>query len=109
MDKMGEIAELQKIINEFVQSRDWEKYHTAKNLALALGSEVGELQSEFRWLSDSDNISTEKLEKIKNEIADVGIFLLRLSYILNVDISKAIESKIELNKARNISGPDFVK
>lgn len=109
MDKMGEIADLQKLINEFVQSKDWDKYHTAKNLALALGSEVGELQAEFRWLSDSDPISAVKLDKIKDEIADVGIFLLRLSTILNIDISEAIESKIEINKNRNFSGPDFIK
>ena len=45
---MGEIEELQKLIEDFAKKRDWDKFHTSKNLALALGSEVGELQAEFR-------------------------------------------------------------
>lgn len=109
MDKMGEIAELQKLIEDFANERDWAKYHTAKNLALALGSEVGELQAEFRWLSESENISGEKITNIRNEIADVGIFLLRLADVLGIDLNEAIKNKLVLNQMRNNSGPDFIK
>lgn len=109
MDKMGEIAELQKLIEDFANERDWGKYHTAKNLALALGSEVGELQAEFRWLSESENISEEKITNIRNEIADVGIFLLRLADVLGIDLNEAIKNKLVLNQMRNNSGPDFIK
>ncbi len=104
---MGEIADLQKLIEDFANERDWAKYHTAKNLALALGSEVGELQAEFRWLNESENISREKITNIRNEIADVGIFLLRLADVLEIDLNEAIKNKIILNDLREISGPDF--
>ena len=104
---MGEIQELQKLIENFAKERDWEKYHTAKNLVLALGSEVGELQSEFRWIDENELLTKEKLEKIKHEIADVGIFLFRLCDILKIDLNKAILEKINFNSLRQLDGPDL--
>lgn len=107
MDKMGEIAELQKLIEEFANERDWNKYHTAKNLALALGSEIGELQAEFRWLDESESLTEEKIEKIKHEIADVGIFLLRIADVLKIDLNKAVRDKLAINSKRKLNGPNF--
>jgi NTP pyrophosphatase (non-canonical NTP hydrolase) len=105
---MGEIQDLQKLIEEFAKERDWEKYHTAKNLVLALGSEIGELQAEFRWLMDNEELTEEKLEKIKNEIADVGIFLLRIADILKIDLNETIRKKIKINSNRIVRGTDFI-
>jgi dCTP diphosphatase len=104
---MGEIEELQKLIEDFAKKRDWDKFHTAKNLALALGSEVGELQAEFRWLAENENLTDKKLNSIKDELADVSIFLLRLAQILKIDISQAVREKLLDNEKRNLEGPNF--
>jgi len=104
---MGDIEDLQKLIEGFAKKRDWDKYHTAKNLALALGSEVGELQAEFRWLAENENLTEKKLNSIKDEIADVSIFLLRLAQVLNIDLSQAVRDKLLENEKRNLDGPNF--
>jgi NTP pyrophosphatase (non-canonical NTP hydrolase) len=104
---MGEIEQLQKLIEDFANKRDWGKYHTAKNLALALGSEVGELQAEFRWLIEDEDLTDKKLNAIKGELADVSIFLLRLAQILKIDISQAVREKLLDNEKRNLEGPNF--
>ncbi len=107
MRSMGEIEELQKLIEDFANKRDWGKYHTAKNLTLALGSEVGELQAEFRWLTENENLTEMKLKSIKDELADVSIFLLRLAQVLEIDLSEAIKEKLDENSKRIFQGPDF--
>jgi NTP pyrophosphatase (non-canonical NTP hydrolase) len=104
---MGEIEQLQKLIEDFAKKRDWDKFHTAKNLALALGSEVGELQAEFRWLAEDEDLTDKKLNAIKDELADVSIFLLRLAQILKIDISQAVQEKLLDNEKRNLDGPNF--
>jgi dCTP diphosphatase len=104
---MGEIEELQKLIEDFANKRDWGKYHTAKNLALALGSEVGELQAEFRWLAENENLTDKKLDSIKDELADVSIFLFRLAQVLKIDLSQAVREKLLENEKRNLDGPNF--
>jgi dCTP diphosphatase len=107
MRSMGEIEELQKLIEDFANKRDWGKYHTAKNLALALGSEVGELQAEFRWLAENENLTDKKLDSIKDELADVSIFLFRLAQVLKIDLSKSVRDKLQENEKRNLDGPNF--
>lgn len=108
---MGEIKDLQKIIADFARERDWEKYHTPKNLALALGSEVGELLAEFRWKSDEElnNLDEESLKKISLELADSTIFLLRLADVMNIDISTSVIEKMKINSERDLKGPNFQK
>jgi NTP pyrophosphatase (non-canonical NTP hydrolase) len=108
---MGEIKDLQKIIADFSKERDWEKYHTPKNLALALGSEVGELLAEFRWKSDEElnNLDEESLKKISLELADSTIFLLRLAEVMNIDIPTSVIEKMKINSERDLKGPNFRK
>jgi NTP pyrophosphatase (non-canonical NTP hydrolase) len=108
---VGEIADLQKKILDFVTERDWEQYHTPKNLAMALGNEVGELLGEFRWKSDEDlkNLSQEDLKAIAHEIADSSIFLLRLADVLGIDITDAITEKMKIIDKRKYDGPNLEK
>jgi NTP pyrophosphatase (non-canonical NTP hydrolase) len=108
---VGEIADLQKKILDFVTERDWDQYHTPKNLAMALGNEVGELLGEFRWKSDEDlkNLSQEDLQAIAHEIADSSIFLLRLADVLGIDIAEAITEKMKIIDKRKYIGPDLKK
>jgi len=108
---------LQKEITTFAAERDWEKFHTLKNLVLALVGEVGELAELVQWKSDSDiqkEINKEPEEKLldvilesnslsnrlEEELADVFIYLLRISTITNIDLITAVKSKMELNAAR---------
>ncbi len=99
---MSDIEQLTKIIREFADERDWEKFHTPKNLALALSGEVGELAAEFQWLTEVEiqKLSEEQLEKIELEIADIAIYLFRLSDVLKLDLPKSILKKIEINQER---------
>lgn len=108
---MGEIADIQKALEEFAIEKNWKKYHTIRNLVLALGSEVGELQAEFRWLTEEEtiNLSPDKLDSIKNEIADVAIFLFRISDMLKIELNAAIRDKIAINSSRIQDGPNFKK
>ncbi len=89
---------------EFARHRDWFQHHTPKNLAMAIASEAGELASEFRWLtleeSAREALSPEQYEAIRLEMADVFIFLLRLSDVLEVDLSAAVRDKLSLNEER---------
>ena len=101
---MKQLEELMTQIREFAKSRDWEKFHTPKNLAMAIAGEAGELAAEFQWLtpdeSDIGALSTEKLRDIRLEMADVQIYLLRLADVLKIDISDAVSEKIDINESR---------
>ena len=89
---------------EFAVSRDWEQFHTPKNLAMAIAGEAGELVAEFQWLKDEESVrkalSAEKFSDIELEVADVAIYLLRLSDVLGIDLAQAIRKKMEINQAR---------
>ena len=107
---------VKKIINEFSAERDWDKFHTPKNLVMAVSSEVGELVDIFQWLdaneSKIENISEKDLSKAKEEIADILIYLIRLSEKLNIDLEEAVLSKIKLNNKKypvNISKGNSTK
>ena len=101
---MKQLEELITLIREFAQSRDWEKFHNPKNLAMAIAGESGELVTEFQWLSSQqselENLSTEKLRDIRLERADVQIYLLRLADVLKIDVSDAVLEKMEINESR---------
>jgi NTP pyrophosphatase (non-canonical NTP hydrolase) len=100
----SEFEALQTEIRVFAQARDWEQFHTPKNLAMAITGEAGELAAEFQWLTAQQSelaaLSVEQLEAISLEIADVQIYLLRLADVLNVDIPAAVRRKLEINELR---------
>ena len=85
----SEFDALKEEIRAFAQARDWEQFHTPKNLAMAITGEAGELAAEFQWLtaqqSELQDLSDEQLQAIELEIADVQIYLLRLADVLRVD------------------------
>ena len=100
----NEFADLTAQIRAFAGARNWEKFHTPKNLALAIAGEAGELAAEFQWLtaeeSALDSLTAEQLQAIKLEIADVQIYLLRLADVLNVDIPASVVEKMAINESR---------
>lgn len=99
---MSELDEMKHKIRKFVEDRDWDQYHTPKNLSMALIAECGELVEHFQWLSEADSreIPAEKLEEISHEIADVFVYLMRLSDKLGIDLVEAVNRKMILNEAK---------
>ena len=99
---MSEFEELKSRLRAFAMQRDWEKFHTPKNLAMALAGESGELLAEFQWLTpeESANLTPEQLKAIEMEIADVAIYLIRLADVMNVNIFDAANLKLSLNEKR---------
>jgi NTP pyrophosphatase (non-canonical NTP hydrolase) len=101
---MSEIDELKSEIRAFADARDWEQFHTPKNLSMAVAGEAGELVAEFQWLtaeqSIRSNMSDEKLRDVELEIADVAIYLIRLADVLGVDISEVVRKKLAINESR---------
>ena len=96
------MKELIKSIRNFSQIRDWDQFHSPKNLAMALSVEVAEIVEHFQWLTQaqSDNLDSAKRAEIKEEIADVMIYLTRLADRLGIDPVQAAEEKIRLNEKR---------
>jgi NTP pyrophosphatase (non-canonical NTP hydrolase) len=94
--------ELIKKIKQFRQERDWDQYHSPKNLVMALSVEVAELVEHFQWLTqeESRNLSDEKLDQVRDEIGDILIYLANLSEKLGIDPVQAAHAKIEKNQIK---------
>jgi len=90
---------LRRRIREFAQARAWERYHTPKNLVMALSVEASELLEPFQWLTaeQSLQLSAEQHEAVRQEIADVLIYLTRLADLLDIDLLDAAADKLALN------------
>jgi len=104
IDSNSEFEVLKAEIRAFAVARNWEQFHTPKNLAMAVAGEAGELVAEFQWLtakeSEVDALTPEQLKAISLEIADVQIYLLRLADVLKLDIPTAVRAKLEINEER---------
>ncbi|MEJ5168652.1 MAG: nucleotide pyrophosphohydrolase, partial [Arcobacteraceae bacterium] len=94
-----DLENIKSILYTFSTDRDWEKYHSPKNLVMALSGEVGELNEIFQWLNEEDsyNLPDEVLEHTKEEIADIAVYLIRICMKLDIDLESAILSKMEKN------------
>ena len=96
--------EINALITQFSVDRDWDQFHTPKNLLIALVAEMGELSEVVLWKSDKDLenylASSQGKEKISEEIADVAIYLIRLCQKLNINILEVIQSKMDKNNAK---------
>jgi NTP pyrophosphatase (non-canonical NTP hydrolase) len=86
-------------LRAFVRERDWEQFHSPKNLAMAMIVEAAELVEHFQWLTEeqSKTVSPEKLEQVSHEIADTFVYLLRMADVLGIDLIDAANAKITLN------------
>ncbi len=98
------IDKIKSELRKFAQERDWEQFHSPKNLAMALSGEVGELTEIFQWLteeqSNKENISDEDLEKVREEVADILLYIIRLSDKLDYDLEQAVLDKLKINKEK---------
>jgi NTP pyrophosphatase (non-canonical NTP hydrolase) len=96
------LDDLIKKIRNFRLERDWDQYHSPKNLAMALVVEAGELAEHFQWLTgdQSNNLPPEKLAKVKEEVGDVLIYLVNLCDKLGLDPIEAAHSKLGKNEEK---------
>ena len=96
------LKELMINIRAFAQRRDWDQFHSPKNLAMALSVEVAEVVEHFQWLTpeESNSLSSDKIERIKEEIGDVMIYLTRLADRLGIDPVQAAEDKMRINEKK---------
>jgi dCTP diphosphatase len=99
-----DIAKAQERLREFTAQREWDQFHSPKNLAMALTAEAGELAEVFQWMTEDQSRTLDESSKdmaaAKEELADVMIYLLRLADVLHVNLEEAINEKIALNEAK---------
>lgn len=101
---MNEFESIAAEIRNFADARNWEEFHTPKNLSMAVAGEAGELVAEFQWLtaeqSMRSNMPPDKLKDVELEIADVAIYLIRLADVLGIDVAEVVRKKIAINESR---------
>ena len=96
---MNEIESLRNQLRTFAADRDWDQFHSPKNLAAALAVEASELLEHFQWLTEaqSQQLPPEAFSEVGNEVADVLLYLIRISDKLGIDLIAAANAKIVLN------------
>ena len=101
---MLDVKELTTTLAAFASARDWEQFHSPKNLVMALSTEVGELYELFQWLTEEASrkvaINPETATEIRDELADVTMYLVRLASVLEVDLNEAVTQKLIKNAAK---------
>jgi NTP pyrophosphatase (non-canonical NTP hydrolase) len=99
---MSDLEQLTLRLREFAQARDWEQFHSPKNLSMALIVEAAELVEHFQWLTEDQSraLSSEKLREVELEMADIFVYLVRLADRLGVDLVSAAWRKIDINEAK---------
>jgi dCTP diphosphatase len=98
-DDGDQIGDLRHRLRQFAADRDWDQFHTPKNLAIALSVEAGELLEHFQWLTPEQaaHLSANQLAQLRLEMADVLLYLVRLADQLNVDLVQAALDKLDIN------------
>jgi dCTP diphosphatase len=96
------LKQLQQQLIEFSNARRWEKFHSPKNLSMALSVEVAELLEHFQWLTEEESrlVSGNKLDEVKEEVADVLLYLLQICNQLKIDPVDAAQKKLVKNAVK---------
>jgi dCTP diphosphatase len=102
MAQEDKIKDLTNRLRRFVDERDWDQFHSPKNLSMALIAEAAELVEHFQWLTEQQSLqlSGQKLDQVEQELADIFIYLVRLADKLNVDLFAAAEKKLVINEKK---------
>ena len=100
-DQLVNLDALNSTLQQFTRARNWEQFHSPKNLVMALTGEVGELIEIFQWVTEEQSKSAarnpETAEAVRDELADVLIYLVELAAALGVDLNEAVTDKIAKN------------
>ena len=98
------LSDLAAMLRAFAEARDWEQYHTPKNLAMALAGETGELLACFQWLTPEESArimqDPQTAAAVESELADVLQYLIRLADVLGMDLAEAVRKKVRVNESR---------
>ncbi len=107
-ERLVDVAGLERALTRFAEARGWQHYHSPKNLAMALTGEVGELVEIFQWLTEeqSRGVASDPAtaRAVRDELADVLIYLVRLAFVMGVDLDAAVRDKLASNAQRYPSG-----
>lgn len=97
-----DLRELRDALRHFAQERDWDRFHSPKNLAMALNVEAGELLEHFQWLGEeqSRRVDAETKQALAHEMSDVLLYLVQLADKLDVDLLAAASAKMQLNAVK---------
>ena len=108
-----DVTALESALQTFADDRDWQKYHSPKNLAMALTGEVGELVEIFQWQTEAQSLAAasapETAQAVRDELADVLLYLVRLSSVLGVDLNDAVVQKLKKNAQKYPQGDSTPK
>lgn len=100
-DSIIDVTRLEQALAQFARDRDWDQFHSPKNLVMALTGEVGELNELFQWLPEAAAWdvarSPETAQAVRDELADVLMYLVRLASVLKVDLNQAVTDKLAKN------------
>jgi len=94
-----ELEALKQRLREFVAERDWEQFHSPKNLSMALSVEAAELLEHFQWLTEEQSLQlpADKHQEVAYELADIFVYLMRIADKLDIDLLKTVDEKLQLN------------
>lgn len=103
-DHLIDVLKLEAALQTFADERDWQQFHTPKNLAMALTGEVGELVELFQWLTpvQSKDVANDPktAQAVRDELADVLLYTVRLASVLGVDLDSAVRDKLKANASK---------
>jgi len=101
-DEATTVAALRQMVSDFVRERDWQQFHSPKNLSMAMAIETSELMEHFQWINtkESRNPTAEKLVDIGEELADVLCYAMAIANELNIDIASTMTRKMALNRKK---------
>lgn len=99
---MKDLEDIKQRLRQFAAARDWDQFHSPKNLSMALAAEAGELLERFQWLTEeqSKNLTAEQRQAVEDEMADVLLYLLRLADKLNINLLAVAKNKIAKNELK---------
>jgi NTP pyrophosphatase (non-canonical NTP hydrolase) len=102
MTDIRDLEELKIRLREFAAERDWEKFHSPKNLAMALIVEAAELVEQFQWLTEAEShqLTIDRLSAVETELADILIYLVRIADKTGVDLLAAATGKLHVNRKK---------
>ena len=102
--RLVDVQGLAQALAEFARERDWDQFHSPKNLVMALTGEVGELSEVFQWMTEeaSTGAATDPktAQAVRDEMADVLLYLVRLADVLGVDLNAAVQAKLRTNATK---------
>lgn len=104
MSDLLDIDQLKSTLSSFAKIREWEKFHSPKNLSMAIAGEAGELLEIFQWITEQQSIdikdNTLIREEISYELADIILYIIQMASQLNINLSEAIFNKIKINNKK---------